>query len=392
MFSNSNLWQFNKDKSKLEYTETQEIENAYKELFNNIFNGINTEPNTPAGQIITSLVEIDTATISAIQDLVNTFFLGGSGNILDNWANTLYRIKRKQAQKGSVLIDIQGIPNTIIPKGFVVSDGTLQYESQEESKINPNGKAQLTFLQVEASESISIKNTITQIVSNVNGIEAVNNPNSSNAGVLVESDSELYARALNFGSIYKNSSYESILANIANLQGVKKIAGYENYTNQEVVYKGITITPHSFALVVLGGDDNEIAQTICNSKPPGAGMVGDVKVSLEILDKEYEYSFYRPTNKSIVAQVICETNIYSPASYQQIVKNAIIQYIDSLNIGDVITQPNLSNAIVAQADGFNISDVKIGIKDGDPASYQQIELNLNELATISETDIQVGTD
>ena len=74
--TNTNLWTFNDDKSGLQFSQTSDIENAYKDLFKRIFPDINLDPSTPAGQIITYLTEQDTATIQGIQDFVNYFFFG----------------------------------------------------------------------------------------------------------------------------------------------------------------------------------------------------------------------------------------------------------------------------------------------------------------------------
>ena len=74
MFDNSLLWKLKDDKSGLEFQFTEAIESTYKELFNKIFPNINTEASTPIGQIITHLTEQDSATITAIQDLINYFF------------------------------------------------------------------------------------------------------------------------------------------------------------------------------------------------------------------------------------------------------------------------------------------------------------------------------
>lgn len=390
MFENSNLWKMKQDNSGLEYAQTSEIKQDYQELFKKIFPDLNTEPHTPAGQIITYLTETDTATINAIQDLANIFFTGGSGKFLDIWAHTMYRVKRKGAEKGSVLVDIIGVENTTIPKGFTISDGKLQFETQEEATIPRGGKLQITFLQKEVSTEIATRETLTQIITNISGVDRVSNPNSSIAGVLEESDSALYKRCLEYGSLFKNSSFESILANVANINGVKKIGGYENYTAKQVTYKGVEIPAHSIAVVVMGGDDNEIAKQLSYSKPPGCGMVGSVRVPIVINEKEIIYSFYRPTNKNLAIQVSIKTNINTPSSYEQLIKDAIFNYVDLLSIGAVITQPDIAKECANIAINFEVADVKIAFK-GQGAGYSQLELKLTEMAVIDYLDISITT-
>ena len=157
--------------------------------------------------------------------------------MLDLWAYNQYRITRKSAVKGSVLIDIIGVPETIIPKGFIVSNGELQFETYAEHTIGDSGSIQIHLQQVEVSEKIALQNTIRQIITKIDGVDSVNNPNSSTAGILRESDTQFYKRALQYGSIYKNSSFASILANIANVSGVEKISGYEHLDSTDDRFK-----------------------------------------------------------------------------------------------------------------------------------------------------------
>lgn len=391
MFDNSLLWKLKDDKSGLEFQFTESIESAYKELFNKIFPNINTEPSTPIGQIITHLTEQDTATITAIQDLINYFFLGGNANLLDIWAYNQYRATRKQGINGNALIDIQGEPHTKINKGFTISDGELRYILDKDISIGENGKAQALFSAEFPTEKISLANTITQIVTNIVGVEKVNNPNPSTAGIPKESDSAFYYRCQKYGSLFKNSSFSSILANIANLHGVEKIGGYENTTKQEITKNGFKIDPFSFVIVVKGGDSHEIAEKIAQSKPPGAGMMGDTEIKLIINNKEIIYKFQRPTETPMKAEISVQTDINSPSIYAEQVKQAVINYINALEIGDYITQPALSQQITKETSGFQIQDVKIGRKSAS-VGYNPIQLNLDELATISTADIQVSAD
>ena len=60
---NTNLWSLN-DSGELEFSYKDDILSEYQSLFKTIFGDINTDPSTPQGQIITSLTQIDLATIS----------------------------------------------------------------------------------------------------------------------------------------------------------------------------------------------------------------------------------------------------------------------------------------------------------------------------------------
>ena len=57
-------------------------------------------------------------------------------------------------------------------------------------------------------------------------------------------------------------------------------------------------------MCVLGGSDLDIATEFSYSKPPGCGMVGNVKVPIEVEGKEITYSFYRPTLKALKFELL----------------------------------------------------------------------------------------
>ena len=257
--------------------------------------------------------------------------------------------------------------------------------------IDENGKAQALFIAEYPTEKISLENTITQIITNIVGVEKVNNPNPSQAGILTESDSAFYYRCQKYGSLFKNSSFASILANIANLHGVEKIGGYENASKAEITKNNFIIDPFSFVIVVKGGDTQQIAETIAKCKPPGAGMMGDTEVAILVNTKEIIYKFQRPTEAPIKAEISVQIDINSPSIYAGQVKQAVINYVNALEIGDYITQPELSQQIAKETSGFKIQDVKIGRK-AESVSYNPIQLNLDEIATISQADILVSAD
>lgn len=388
MFENDILWKFNKDKSGLEFAYTDEIQAEYVTLFKQIFKDINTEPSTPAGQLITYLTELDTRAITTQQDMLNYFFLGGSGKMLDLWAYNQYRIKRKKGLNGSVSIDISGVPFTKIPKGFKVSDGENVYILENDTQIMYDGKVSAQFIAETPNETISLSNKVTQIVTSIVGVERVTNPAPSVAGILTENDSALYLRCQQYGSIFKNSSFASILANVSQVKGVTKIGGYENVSDNQETFLGFVLKPHSFVIVVQGGDDKEIAQTIAQCKPPGSAMNGNTEIELLVNDKKITYAFQRPKLVKLKIDVSCDLNLNSPNTYADLVKDAILNYINTIGIGDFISQPALSQSIVSEANGFGIKDVKLGKKDSG-TSYSPIQLNLDELATIELTDINV---
>lgn len=387
--NNSNLWSFNQETNQLEFAYKDDILSEYQSLFKNVFPDINTDPSTPQGQIITSLTQTDLATISYLENLANAFFLGGNGYFLDLWAWNLFRVTRKQGIPSSALITIQGVVGTEIPEDFLISDNQYNYKISQSVIIPNTGTIDVLFYCTEINEFIANPNTITQIVTIVNGVERVNNTNMATPAILKETDGELFQRCVYFGSTARNASFRSILANVAEVSGVNRIAGAENVTNGPLEVSGVTLTPHSICLVVDGGENENIANAMFNSRATGCDMVGDTEVTILLDNQKYTYKFYRPTAVPLKAEVkVSATGAIIPSNYESEVKNVLSNFINNLDINKNITQPLLANNLIKNITDLNILDVKFGLKSGD-VGYTNIQLKLNEIASISVDDITV---
>lgn len=387
---NTNLWSLN-DSGELEFSYKDDILAEYQSLFKTIFGDINTDPSSPQGQIITSLTQIDLATISYLENLANAFFFGGSGDFLDKWAWNLYRVVRKNGTPSSVMITITGEPSTDIPADFTISDGSENYIIEAPTRIAENGEILAKFNNVNINDFVAKANTITQIVTNIDGVERVNNENNATQAIFRETDAELFNRCLYFGSTATNASFRSILANVAQVKGVNRLAGAENVLNTAQTINGVELTPHSICIVVDGGDDEAIAKAIQDSKATGCDMVGDNETALYIDKQKYIYRFYRPKTIELQAQVtISEANTaYIRSDFEKITKEALANFINHLDIAKTITQPLLSNALIKiVGSDFNIDDLQFS-KKGESLAYSPINLKLNEVAIISLDDIEV---
>ncbi|HFJ2313383.1 TPA: baseplate J/gp47 family protein [Campylobacter coli] len=387
--NNSNLWSFNQETNQLEFAYKDDILSEYQALFKNIFPDINTDPSTPQGQIITSLTQTDLATISYLENLANAFFLGGNGYFLDLWAWNLFRVTRKQGIPSSVLITIQGVAGTEIPEDFLISDNQYNYKISQSVIIPNTGTIDVLFYCTEINEFIANPNTITQIVTIINGVERVNNTNMATPAILKETDGELFQRCVYFGSTARNASFRSILANVAEVSGVNRIAGAENVTNEPLEVSGVTLTPHSICLVVDGGENEDIANAMFNSRATGCDMVGDTEVTILLDSQKYTYKFYRPTAVPLKAEVkVSATGAIIPSNYESEVKNVLSNFINNLDINKNITQPLLANNLIKNITDLNILDIQFGLKSG-VIGYTNIQLKLNEIASISVDDITV---
>ena len=383
-----NLYKLNEQTQRMEFSYKDEILESYNQLFSNLFPNINLDPSTPQGQIITSLVQQDLSTVSFCENMLNSFFLGGTGQYLDLWAWNVFRVVRKKGTPALVNITITGVPNTPISQGYLITDGIYEYKLREDVVIGLNGSISAPFECTEINTFIASPNTINTFVSVVIGVETITNPNQSIPAILPETDSELFLRCLTFGATATNSSFRSILANVAQTKGVLKLTGAENKTNEIKVFKGVTLTEHSICVCVLGASDEDIANAIFNSEAPGCSMIGDVEVPILLEGTTYTYKFYRPIEIPIKVKVEVSIDLNSPTNWETVVKDNVVAFVDGANIADLITQPNLSKHLFRNVTGFDIVDVKMS-KLSDVLGYDSIALKLNEMIVITRADIEV---
>lgn len=385
----SNLWSIDENK-RLTFNYKDDILNEYKALFSRVFENINTDESTPQGQIITALTQTDLASISYLENLGNAFFFGGSGEFLDRWAWNLFRVTRKKASPANALIKIEGVGGTKIDKDFTITDGETNYKIQNETIIGDNGSVEALFYATEINDKIANKGTISEIVTIINGVERVSNLNASNPAIFEESDTALFNRCVYFGSTAKNATFRSIMANVGEVEGVDKLAGAENVTDEPLEVSGVTLSPHSIALVVNGGKNEDIAEAILNSRATGCDMNGDVEVSLNIDTQKYTYKFYRPTLIPLKIKVkVSSVGGLIESNYKEIVKRALLDFINALDINAKITQPLIANSLIRGVNNLNILEVSYNTKSGGDFGYEPLQLKLNEMASLAEEDIQV---
>lgn len=388
----SNLWSWNRETGSLQFAYAEDILAEYQSAFKSIFPDINTDESTPQGQLITALVQSDLAAIALMENIINAFFFGGGGSALDLWAWNLYRVQRKSGVKSQVVVRISGIAGTDIPADFKVSDGGEHfYTIDSATRIGAQGFVEANFTADELDDFQAAAGVINEISLAVGGVERVSNEAAATEPTLRESDTALFARCVKYGALAQNASFKSILANVAQVEGVSKLHGLENYTSAEKTMQGLTLAPHSVWIIVKGGANADIAAAIMGARATGCGMNGDVTESIIIDSVSYDFTFSRPTTKALAASVTIAKSTISDENYESATKEAVADFINALDIGDLITQPNLANAVKSAISGYEIIDIQFGAKGG-ALGYSALELKGNEEAYIALDDIAVSVN
>ena len=180
--------------------------------------------------------------------------------------------------------------------------------------------------------------SLNEIVTNVNGLETIVNYASGITGRNVESDTELRSELANRQK--QASGNEIAIENaIKKLGGILYARVYSNRSKAEAD----GLPPNSFGPVVVGGLDQEIAQTIFDKGPGGIQSYGSTEVIINDSEgRPWPIGFSRPVNRYIWIKIVFEKNFEEPFPIHgmEMIKDEIVEWgTKNLNVGiDLIYQ------------------------------------------------------
>lgn len=230
----------------------------------------------------------------------------------------------------------------------------------------------------EIGETYAPSGALTVIENPVTGLNSVINELDAVVGREVESDADLKIRREESLQRAGAAVLGAIVSALADLDNVVAVVGFENITFLTDVDGR---PPKSFEMVVQGATDEDIAQTIWDTKPAGIEYYGSTIVPIE--DSQgftRNVKFSRPTEVNIFVEVDITTDSSFPNDGVLQVQNAIVEHGNSLGIGqDVIVYPKL---LCALNDINGITDViiRIGTAAG-PTLDDNIAIAPQEIST-----------
>lgn len=244
--------------------------------------------------------------------------------------------------------------------------------------------AQNTGAVVAAEGSINIIYTPTL------GWQTVTNVLAATIGAPVEQDSQLRQRQTVSTALPSLTVFEGTKGALANLPGVTRVQGYENDTGSTDVNG---IPAYSIALVVEGGDSQQIANTIATKKTPGTPTYGTTsEITYDKYGVPNTINFYRPTIVPIQVEVDLTAYIGYTTGYDTLIANAVAALINSLAIGaDVlITKLYVPANLPGTTPGttFDIITIKIS-RVGNTLGTINVPIAFNEAASCDPADITV---
>lgn len=234
--------------------------------------------------------------------------------------------------------------------------------------------------------------TLTQIVSSpIIGFDGVNNLTEGIRGRDVETDAELRIRREDSIQIQGAATLGAILSRL--LQEVEGVSSVIVLENPYDVIDGDGRPPHSFEVIVDGGEQVLIAQKILEVKAVGIQTHGDIT---EIIDDSQgipkEIKFSRPVTKYAHFRIDLTLSAEEefPIDGETQIKTNIVQLGETFTIGDDFILKKFYEPVFRPG-GVADADIEIAITDNplDVPTYQttNISIDFNEILNFSEDRI-----
>ncbi|WP_042844755.1 baseplate J/gp47 family protein [Providencia rettgeri] len=374
-------------------TLRDDVENEFKSVFGQ---QLDVNPETPQGALITMEVENRDAVVRNNAELANQINPDLAGGIFLDAIWALMGGQRFDATHSFLSqVKFTGIADTIIPKGSQAA--TLNGDLFETTKTLIIGKDGSVTGDMRAIETGTVEcgvGQLNKVASSVLGWETVHNP--SNAVLGRDAESDLQSRRRRKQTLAKNtvSVGEAITSALYELEGVRSLAYRENYTDQPMIFDGITLVPHSIYVCVEGGDKEAIARSLLRTKTLGAAFNGseEVEVLETISGQIYPVKFDRAKEvilfcRVTVKKATVDAQTIIPAAVESWA-NGDIDGEGGLVVGRDVSPFEISAGINTVEPRLFITRVELST-DGKAWSSNNYEIKMNEVARLKRSAVQV---
>lgn len=348
-------------KTGFSVSETSEIREEVAQDWVNAFKetgrpDLNTDPETPQGQLI------DSQTAAIHQKDTELAFLANQFNpqtASGRWQDALakiYFLSRKPAINSTAVCTLTGMNGTTVTAGALIRssyDSTL-WILNKDAVIGENGTVTAVFTCQTEGAIQAGAGTLTQIVTTTPGWDAVTNAQTAEVGQLAESQAAFETRRYQSVALNGRSTTAAVYARVADLKNVIATYVTDNKTNVNKSIDGYTLKPHSIYVAVIGGDNSDIAKAIYNSVSAGCDYNGNTTVNVtdENTNAVESVTFMRPSQLPLYVKVTIQDDGNLPDGYESIIKEAVYNNFYGLDTqttinGDAILRVVMNTDIYA---------------------------------------------
>ena len=382
-------------------TVREEIATNWRNVFNDENATLNTDTESPAGQIIDSEAIQIIAKDSALLELMNQFNPKTASGIFQEALCAIYFLARKTAQPTVVECTCTGLQGTVIPAGSIIqNDDGFKLSSVGAVTIPASGSVSVEFQTVDVGNVPIGAGTCNKIITVIAGWDTVSNTNAGVVGQVEESRAALEKRrALSVA----NNSHGSRLAlqgSLSSLDGVLDCLVLENRTGSSVTKQGVSLISHSVAICIYGGSDDDIAETIYNKLDAGCGTNGSTTVTYTSSDGvPNSYNIVRPAPTNVYVEVTINETTTTPATIEDDIKTAIVNDFNGLDAnsgnlrrgcGQTIYASSFSVALIKTAGVSDLVSIEIGLSAGTYTNSVTMDADEEPILTAANINVVIN--
>lgn len=346
---------------------TGDLQNDFKGIYGS---DINIDQNSPDGQIIGIFSQAKIDLLDLITQVYNSFDPDvAEGSSLDARVgiNGIQRLGGTYpVTPVSITVDramtLDGLDTSSDP--FTVADDAgNEFYLEETQVISGAGTDSYSFRAAELGAIQTQTNTITEQVTVIVGVTAVNNPDEATVvGRNEESDADLRLRRAVSVSIGSQGSADSLRANLLNTDEVTDAYVWENSTSST---DGQGVERNTVWPIVEGGDDDEIGEVIYAQKGAGCGLKGSETVNVLKSNGEYfEAKFDRPNYVNLYIRFALTAKQAGDTYDATQLKTDLVLRLQ-YNLYQSADSASIVNALGSLLPNFFPSDVEVSINDAD---------------------------
>ena len=362
-----------------------EIEDDLRAVFGD---NIDLNPQSPDGQEVGIFAEAQADQWESQENVYNSQYPStAQGNQLSNVVQ-YNGIERQDATPSTVTVTLSGVAGTVIPQGSKASTTDTGALFSTDAGIILSGTGDdITMTSDEDGEIEAAAGTLTNIETPIFGWTAVTNASAAVIGREEETDAELRERRELSTQALGQNLIDSLFGQLLNLDDVIDAVVIDNKTAAPVA----GIPANMFAVFILGGDDDEIADTIWINTPQGIDSFGTTTVVItDAQGFPQNVNYTRPDDVAIYFKIDITINAGEfPGSGAADIKDAVVAYgIENFGISDDVIRTEFFCPINS-VPGILTIGLFIGLAPS-PAGTANIPIDLDEVSRYDITRVEVN--
>ncbi len=298
---------------------------------------------------------------------------------------------RAAATASRVMVTCLGDNGTVIPEGSVVSIPAVgtRFFNPDPGTIS-SGTVTIEFHAEDTGPLAAPAGALTQIDTPIAGWASASNAlDEFILGTDIETDAAYRVRQVAELRGQGNGTTAAIRAKVGALENVTDVFVFEN---DHDLTDDNNVPPHSFEVVVVGGDDADIAQVIANEKPTGIGTFGSTtEAALDANGFSVDISFSRADTLDIY--VICNITVDAarfPNNGADLVKSALVAFEVNYHLGSEVRSSALIPSIFGATAGVLECSLPLIGTSASPGASTTIAVNNRQIADLDSSRISVN--